>query len=201
MRAVQRQLSVILVRPPCRPPPPPASALTSPPSRLVWKPPGSILSLWRPPDPVSSGLLLEQFAPACKSQLFHFQACCKLVVKPPATWNKPWRGHLHHGNGRLLQIKPKECFHPYSPDSPKRPRTPGSSLSCMVPTRWSSRGPSERSGGRMEDGLGLGDEQNLMVSIFPMQILPTFLVCVQKDLLLVVSLFTIKYCLFYCYKQ
>ena len=62
MRVVQRQLSVILLRPPCLPPPPPASALTSPSCHLVW----------RPPDPVSSGLLLERFVPACKSQLFHF---------------------------------------------------------------------------------------------------------------------------------
>ena len=59
----------------------------------------------------------------------------------------------------------------------------------------------ERSGGGMEDGFGLGDEQNLMASISPMQVLPIFLVCVQKELLLVASLLTIKCYLFYCYKQ
>ena len=44
----------------------------------------------------------------------------------------------------------------------------------------------------MEDGFGLGDEQNLMASISSMQVLPIFLVCVQKDSLLVASLLTIK---------
>ena len=86
----------------------------------------------------------------------------------------------------------QECFHPYSPDSPKKPRTPGSSLRSVVPARLGSRGPGERSGGGMEDGFGLGDEQNLMASISSMQVLPIFLVCVQKDSLLVASLLTIK---------